>query len=124
MDTINIEAIRKRLDEIERERAGLTSILEGWEVVKTLKSTQQLPLTIPVPTANGTSGRISFPNGLRQVLQRAGGNPMQAADIWNEMQALGVVSNAKRPQNYISLNAKQNPNIEALGHNTFRWIGD
>ena len=121
MDSVSIEAVKKRLAQIEEERKVLNRYLEAWGDLLKLKGVGQLPLHLEAITNHGTNGKISFPNGLRQVLQRANGKSMKATDIWEQMQALGVVSNAKKPESFISLNAKRIVDIEALGHNTFRW---
>ena len=123
MDSVRIESVKKRLAQIEEERKVLNRFLEAWDELLKLDGVGQLPLNLEATTKNGTNGKISFPNGLRQVLQRANGKPMKAADIWKQMQALGVVSNARKPESFISLNAKNTADIEALGHNTFRWRG-
>ena len=124
MDNVSIESVKRRVAQIDEERKVLSRFLEAWDNVLKLDGVGQLPLNMGATTKNGTNGKISFPDGIRQVLQRANGNPMKARAIWEQMQALGVVSNAKKPESFISLNAKRMASIEALGHNTFRWCSD
>lgn len=124
VDYLNVEILEKRLERNKEERILLEGLLQHLKTLHRFDGAEQLPLTKQVPAANSINGRISFPNGLRQVLQRADGKPMKATEIWAQMKALGVVSNAQRPMSFISLHAKKHPQIEALGKNIFRWIGD
>ena len=87
MDSVSIEAVKKRLAQIEEERKVLNRYVEAWDDLLKLEGVGQLPLNMGDTTRNGTNGKISFPNGLRQVLQRANGKPMKATDIWEQMQA-------------------------------------
>ena len=130
MDYLNVEIVEKRLERNREERKLLEGLLADLKLLQKFDGAEQLPLATGLqtasrlPTANRMKGKISFPNGLRQVLQRVDGKPMKAAEIWKQMEALGVVSNAKKPESFISLIARKEPNVEAMGENTFRWTGD
>lgn len=126
MQIVNIEAIRQRLARNEKERELLNDLLRRSEDLQQFDGVEQLVMDIATPVVpNKPKGTISYPEGLREVLRQAGGKPMKAAEMWEEMQKLGVKSDAKRPSSFISLHAQKQPEqIETMGGGTFRWIGD
>ena len=125
MQIVNMEGIRQRLERNEKEREILNDLLRRSEALQQFDGEQPV-MDIPIPVVpNKPKGTISYPEGLRQVLQQAGGKPMKAAEIWEGMQALGVKSDAKKPPSFIGLHATKFPEqIERMGSGTFRWIGD
>ena len=124
MEVVNLENIQARLARNEEEHKLLKGLLQQWEDLKRFDGALQLPLIPAKPTANGIKGSMSFPNGMAKVLEEAGGKPMRAEEIWQQMRVIGVVSQAKKPDSFVSLHAKKNPKIESMGKNTFRWVGD
>ena len=125
MQLVNIEAIRERIARNEEERVVLDDLLHDAERLQQFDGVQQPTLDVgPRVIANEPKGSVSYPEGLRLALQQAQGRPMKAAEVWAEMEKLGVRSDAKRPQSYVSLNVKKFPDeIESMGNGTFRWIG-
>ena len=112
--TEHLDEVRLRLEEIEKERSLLETMLKaGTEWVNLNKVGRQLEL--PVEAA------LSFPKGVEKVLRDAGGETLTDEEIWDRMQALGIRSNGKRPANYVSLHAGKLDGVEMVKKGEYRW---
>lgn len=110
-----MESIRSELNVLDSEREVLENLLTGYESWFRLHPdsgaclSRQLPLT-----------SMSFKDGLLEVLRQARGQPLHAKEIWHRMNAMGVTSNAKRPEGFVSMHANKIEGIEKIAPATFR----
>ena len=116
----HMQEIRDELGRIERQREALNDILQGYETWFQLPGAQQLEMNVKVPNRKGT---MSFPKGLKMVLQQADGEALMDTEIWERMRRVGVHSNAKNPVNFVSLHSNRAPEIEKVATRTYRWVG-
>lgn len=126
----NLDEIRGELDRVEEQREVLLSLMNGYEGWLRLNANgqraqlkfpeaQQLPA--PVPPLRPAPARPSFRGAAIQVLRDARGAALHTTEIWSRMLAAGVVSEAKRPENFIVLNYRTVPQAEKVAPKTFRW---
>ena len=113
-----MESVRSELNRVEAEREvleGLLKAYEGWFRLHPENGTN--PPTIPpqLPLES-----ISFKEGLLAVLRQSRGEPLHVKEIWHRMRALGVTSNAKRPEGFVSMHANKMDEVEKVAAATFR----
>ena len=112
-----MESVRSELNKLDSEREVLESLLkayEGWFRIHPENginptTTTQLPLE-----------GISFKDGLLEVLHQSRGEPLHVKEIWHRMKVIGVSSNAKRPEGFVSMHANRIEGVEKVGPATFR----
>ena len=108
----------RALDGLRSAIEGLLAILDesvdGLQLPMMPASSKDSPQFTP-------KGHLSFRAGLISVLQEAKGEILPDKEIWKRMQVKGVVSEAKRPEGFISLHQKKISQIEKIGTNRYKW---
>ena len=107
--------IHNHKNELFRIGAGVYRLKGSNEI-----STKTVHLHEKHPRENKMKGMMSFPIGLKKVLQDAHGVALNNDLIWERMQTLGVISTAKNPSTWIDIHAKRLGAEKVLPH-TWRW---
>ena len=110
-----MESIRAELNVLDSEREVLEDLLRGYESWFRLHPDSGVCLSRQLPFES-----ISFKEGLLEVLRQARGQPLHAKEIWHRMSVLGVTSNARRPEGFVSMHANKIEGIEKVAPATFR----
>lgn len=113
-----MESVRSELNRVDAEREVLEGLLKAYESWFRIhpENGANPPATPPQLPLEG----ISFKDGLLSVLQQSRGEPLHVKEIWHRMREMGVSSNAKRPEGFVSMHANRIEGVEKVGPATFR----
>lgn len=122
-----MEAIRSELTHLEEQKEALAVMLQSYERwFRVNPENGRRPRQLPLGRGGrgvAPKGSISFQRGLVQVMREARGEPLRADEVWQRMQQVGVVSEAKNPQGFISLTVRRIDEIQQVGPRTWQWTG-
>lgn len=129
----SLDEVRAEFDRVEEQRSILLALLNAYEGWLQLNANgRHAQLSFPAeqgegeseatPRATDQENRPSFRRAAIQVLRDGRGALLHTGEIWRRMLALGVVSTAKRPENFIVLNYRTVPQAEKVAPKQFRWV--
>ena len=113
-----MESVRSELNRVDADREVLEGLLkahESWFRIHPENGANP-PTTPPQLPLEG----ISFKEGLLAVLRQSRGEPLHVKEIWHRMREMGVSSNAKRPEGFVSMHANKMDEVEKVEAATFR----